>query len=98
MKLILSIPTFNEIAAAMEAQGAKVAEGNMLTIEKGTLFVPPIDWRLATVRQNCLAEASKTYINTGNGIIKTAKEMFEFVINGEIITPQETAKLDIKWK
>lgn len=56
-----------------------------------------IDWKLATVRQNCLNEAVKAIRVEYNEIIPLADKMYRFVI-GEPITQIEPETSKEGWK
>ena len=86
----VSIPTFHEIASALEKQGKKLAVNTgIITIEKDDTIINPIDWRLATVRKDCIIEAVKT---GDKNVLKLAKEMFNYVIEGKIENETKTEK------
>lgn len=77
-KLILSIPTFNEIANILDQNGVKTNQRpGSLILEKGTMLVPPVDMRQTTIRRDVLIEAAKVYI--GEDGQKGATKVKEFV-------------------
>lgn len=85
MKLIVSVPTFNEIAGLLEKEGHKV-NGVSLTLEKGTALIPPIDYRLVTIRRDCVIEATKIFnIQEYNhdDFINLTDQIYQYVLKGE---------------
>lgn len=85
MKLTVSVPTFNEIAGLLEKEGQKI-NGISLTLEKGTALVPPIDYRLVTIRRDCVIEAAKIYNNYNDvsdecEFIKLADAIYQYVLH-----------------
>lgn len=85
MKLTVSVPTFNEIAGLLEKEGQKV-NGQSLTLEKGTALVQPIDYRLVTIRRDCVIEATKIYNNYNDvsdecEFIKLVDAIYQYVLN-----------------
>lgn len=81
MKLTVSIPTFNEIAGLLEKEGVKI-NGQSLTLEKGTGLVPPIDYRLVTIRRDCVIEAAKIWSgNCGETFIDTVEAIYQYVLH-----------------
>lgn len=79
-KLTLSIPTYNELANAIEQRGGNInnRQGNLI-LEKGTLLVPPVDLRQTTIRRDVLIEATKVYIGEdGQRGASKVKEFVEF--------------------
>ena len=104
-KLVVSQDTYNEIASLLEQQGIKVGEGRPLQIEKGTEIKGPYDFRLVTIRRDCLTEASKCYqsptidnpddagwrcINDTTHFINHIDKVYQWVLSGE--KPKEEAK------
>ena len=84
MKLIVSVPTFNEIAGLLEKEGGKINNDRVLTLEKGVYLVPPVDYRLVTIRRDCVIEATKVY-RPGNGsFVKLADEIYQYVLNEKL--------------
>ena len=84
MKLIVSVPTFNEIASLLEKEGIKINSDCVLTLEKGIALVPPIDYRLVTIRRDCVIEATKVY-RPGNGnFVELADEIYQYVLNEKL--------------
>lgn len=59
-----------------------------------------VDWKHATVRQNCLAEASKVCGSDYEAIVSLADKMYRFVIGEpiELTKPIETSPQAKEWK
>ena len=84
IKLTVSIATFNELAGVLEQQGLKVNDGKTLTLDKGTFLVPPIDFRLATIRRDCVMEAAKIWREgQAQSFIETVNEIYQYVVFGK---------------
>lgn len=96
MKLTVSVSTFNEIAGLLEKEGIKLTEGRALTLEKGTALIPPIDYRLVTIRRDCVIEAAKIYDEeSGYNFIELVDEIYQYVLK-ETKPKTETKSND--WK
>ena len=104
IKLTVSIATFDEIAQLLEQQGLKVNDGKQLILEKGTFLVPPIDFRLATIRRDCVMEAAKIYVKgVDDNFIDLVNEIYQYVVFGKkdeklnlVINTEATEKKE--WK
>src|SRR5208282_3824282 len=82
-KLTVSIATFNEIAGELEKQGIKANDGRAITLEKGTALQPPIDYRLVTIRRDCVIEAAKIFGHSDKTFIDLVDEIFRYVVYNE---------------
>ncbi len=88
MKLEVSESTFNELSILLKRAGREINDGAALTIEKGTAIMPPHDFRMVAIRQNCLIAAAEVYKNTpykegeGKVFIEIAEEIFQWTLNG----------------
>lgn len=81
MKLAVSVQTYNEIASLLEKEGYKV-DARPITLEKGIDLVPPIDYRLVTIRRDCVIEATKIYSSyKHNDFIELADSIYQYVLN-----------------
>lgn len=60
--LQLSMSSYGEIFTLLKRQGIEINDGQALTIEKGTALVPPVDFRMVALRQNCLDAAARAYV------------------------------------
>lgn len=86
-KTTISVSTecYDEIASAMKAAGLE-ATPDQLTIKRDATITQPIDFRLATIRRDCLVEAVKivsvppNQVVAGTEIIAIAIQMYDFVI------------------
>ena len=87
MKLIVSVPTFNEIASLLEKEGIKINSDRVLTLEKGVALVPPVDYRLVTIRRDVLIESIKLINNINisevSDFIEFTDKLFNYVLNGK---------------
>lgn len=82
-RIKVSSLAFDEIAAALTRQGQKINEQGSCVIEKDMTIEQPYDFRLATIRKDCLVEAVKHLHNNGGAnVVDLANQMFEFVLNG----------------
>ncbi len=89
----VSIECYDEIATAMKAAGLEVTP-DALTIKRDTTITQPVDFRLATIRRDCLVEAVKA---RPDAPLALAEEMYWFVIGqAEIGHPGQTNKQE--WK
>lgn len=84
MKLEVSESTYNELSILLKRAGREINDGAALTIEKGTAIMPPHDFRMVAIRQNCLIAAAEVYKNiTGPVDFNTiCQDIFEWVLNG----------------
>ena len=84
MKISVSEPTYNEISILLKRLEREINDGSPLTIEKGDAIMPPYDFRMVAVRQNCLIAAAEVYKTRENedGFLKVAEEIFNWVLNG----------------
>jgi len=87
MKLVVSVPTFNEIASLLEKEGIKINSDLVLTLEKGVALVPPIDYRLTTIRRDVLIESIKLVNNINisevSDFIEFTDKLFNYVLIGK---------------
>ena len=87
MKLSVSVSTFNEIASLLEKEGVKINGGITLTLEKGVALVPPVDYRLVTIRRDVLIESIKLVNNINisevSDFIEFTNKLFNYVLNGK---------------
>src|SRR5579864_989826 len=93
-ELKVSIPTYNEIANALDALGKKFTPGVPLTIEKDDKIINPIDWRLVTLRRDVSDIAAKVYAEsdpdgeqTSQNFVRFASELYQFALMGTV--PEE---------
>lgn len=85
-KLVLSIPTFHELAAALEKMGIKTSDAKTLIIEKGSDLQPPIDWRLVIVRKDCAEIITKLFefYPDGTSIPVAIEELFQYIVHHKL--------------
>ncbi len=84
MKLIVSVACFNEIAGLCEKEGVKINSNGTITLEKGLFLVPPIDYRLVTIRRDCIIEASKICVAQDEDIVDCANRIYQYVLNEKL--------------
>lgn len=89
MKIEVSDPTYNELAVVLKRNGREINDGKPLEIQRGDAIMPPHDFRMVAIRQNCLIAAAEVYKNTPAAFenktlfIEIAQEIFNWVLNGE---------------
>lgn len=84
-KLLVSEPTYNELTILLKRVGVEINDGRALTIEKGTAIMPPHDFRMVAIRQNCLIAAAEAYKQEKGKrpFIDVAEEIFNWTLNGK---------------
>lgn len=91
-KLEVSLATFNEIAGILERSGAKINSGDSLTIDKSDKLIPPVDFRLVTIRRDvaslCASFFKMMPEDKPEKFVDFVKETYNYVLNGDE-TPQE---------
>lgn len=83
--IAVSTECYDEIATAMKAAGLE-ATPDQLTIKRDATITQPVDFRLATIRRDCLVEAVKHLSKEQHGeqdLITLAERMYDFVISKE---------------
>lgn len=89
MKIEVSDQCYNELAVVLKRNGREINDGKPLEIQRGDAIMPPRDFRLVAIRQNCLIAAAEVYKNIPykegerDVFITTAQEIFNWVLNGE---------------
>ena len=88
-----SIPTFHELAQKLEESGVKITDTDSFTITKDTVLERPIDWRLLTVRKDCVTEAAKVYrhrqdtnemeITDSSHFLNYVEDIYNYILNGD---------------
>lgn len=83
----ISVAAYHEIASVLEKAGRKLGQNvGTLTIEKDDTIINPIDWKLVTVRKDCIVEAVKS----GEGdIVFNADKIFKYIMEGKIEEKKE---------
>lgn len=97
MKLEVSESTYNELSILLKRTGREINDGAALTIEKGTAIMPPHDFRMVAIRQNCLIAAAEVYkaeptVDREIEFLKICETIFQWVLNGETKNGQSTSK------
>lgn len=94
-KIKLSVASFNELGAALEARGLKFGENvKELIIEKGDELERPIDYRQATMRRDAGNIAARTYTNMPN-FIELMNEIYEYILNGTIKSTKDKSEEEV---
>lgn len=90
MKIQVSNECFSEMSIALKRVGREINDGTVISLEKGDAIVPPQDFRLVAVRQNCLMAASEVFkINEGD-FLKIAQDIFNWCLSGGIVDKTST--------
>lgn len=77
----ISTEAFDEFQVAMKAAGLDTMP-DQLVIKRDVNITQPIDFRLATIRRDCLIEAVKA--NDAGSILELAQKMYDFVTGKEV--------------
>lgn len=79
----ISVAAYHEIASALEKAGKKLGQNvGTLTIEKDDTIINPIDWRLVTVRKDCIIEANKN-VEVSLCLISLAEDIYKYIMEGK---------------
>jgi hypothetical protein len=107
-KIEVSNSTYNEISVLLKRQGREINDGMALSIEKGTAIVPPHDFRMVAVRQNCLMSAAQAYqpshdasgdaVHDSNKFLNFCDEIFNWCLNGREIDKNPDKAVTKGWK
>ena len=95
MKIQVSHDAFAEIETAMEKAGVKINQNTTnLTIEKGNIVEPPVNFKMVTIRRDCADIAAKSYNPELHGIdfIAYVENIFNFIMN------ETKRKITSEWK
>ena len=88
-KIKVSADCFNEISQTLKSMGREINDGAIISLEKGDAIIPPYDFRMVVVRQNCLMGAAEVFKNaakeTPEEFINIANQIFNWCLNGEVI-------------
>lgn len=92
-KLDVSLATYDEIAGLLEQKGIKINTGEALTLSKTDKLVPPVDFRLVTIRRDVMGICTPAYKSpldpNGNPItdsadyIKFVDDNFQYILHGK---------------
>lgn len=84
-KLNVSEPTFNELSILLKRLGREINDGKPLEIQKGDAIMPPHDFRMVAIRQNCLIAAAEAWKNSDKKqtFLECAENIFNWVLNGK---------------
>lgn len=83
LKIPVSSPTFNEIAQQLEQHGIHIGQKDTIQLEKTQLLIPPINYKIVTIRRDVLAAVVQTNIPS-NQLIDFCEQVFEWVHTGKI--------------
>lgn len=85
-KLVVSDQTYNEISVNLKRLGREINDGKGLVLERGDAIIPPHDFRMVAIRQNCLMAAAEVFknVNAGNtdDFIEIAQDIFKWTLDG----------------
>lgn len=94
-KLEVSEPTYNELSILLKRAGREINDGMALTVEKGTAIMPPHDFRMVAIRQNCLMAASEVFKNsakdTHEEFLEIANHIFNWCLDGKELDKKEAS-------
>lgn len=97
MKLQVSNSCYNEISIALKRVGREINDGAIISLEKGDAIIPPQDFRMTAIRQNCLMAASAVFKDaakeTAEEFLEIANKIFNWSLTGE-----GTEQLKKEWK
>jgi hypothetical protein len=89
MKIQVSNECYSELSIVLKRLGRELNDGASLIVEKGDALVPPQDFRMVAIRQNCLsaaAEVLKLETNTDTDLfLNVAQAIFNWCLNGEVV-------------
>lgn len=107
-KLLVSLPTYNELKVLLAQQGKEINDGAPLQIEKGTALTPPHDFRQVAVRQNCLMSAAQAYqpdrnasgdpIHNPSKFLNFCDDIFKWCMDGKQIDKNSDSATTKGWK
>lgn len=89
MKIEVSDQCYNELSVILKRMGREINDGKPLEIQKGDAIMPPHDFRMVAIRQNCLIAAAEVYKQTpfkeneGDKFIEISENIFQWVLNGK---------------
>ena len=108
MKISVSEIVFNELSIALKRVGREINDGTSLSIEKGDAIMPPHDFRMVAIRQNCLIAAAQAYqpnrnasndpIQDGAKFLNFCDEIFNWCLNGKDIDKNPDKATTKGWK
>jgi len=81
-KIKVSIGCYNEIAEALQKAGQTINQQGSLTIEKDATIEQPYDFRLATIRRDCLMAVCRLPLADTEAIVNTANKAYQWVLKG----------------
>lgn len=91
-RIELSVQSFNEFAALLEKHGVHVNQRGELFLAKDTALVPPIDYKAATIRKDCIAIAANLFKSSEpklEDFVNYANKLYDYVILGVISEPKK---------
>lgn len=95
MKIVVSNECYSEISTVLKRIGREINDGAVISLEKGDAIVPPQDFRMVAIRQNCLGAATEIFKNTpyahgeGNKFLEIAEGIFKWSLSGERLTTSD---------
>lgn len=86
MKIVVSNEAYSEISIALKRLGREINDGAVISLEKGDAIVPPQDFRMVAIRQNCLMAANEVFKKTSREdgtFLDIAEKIFNWCLNGK---------------
>lgn len=87
MKIEVSDQTYNELSVILKRQGREINDGKPLEIQRGDAIMPPHDFRMVAIRQNCLMAATEVHkiaaYDGKSDFLTISQLIFNWVLNGE---------------
>jgi hypothetical protein len=86
LKITVSPETYHEIVDELAKKGYKLGENvNALTLEKGTIVRPNVDFRLASIRKDAALVASRAFNPSDMGIdfVQFVDQIFQYILTGK---------------
>jgi hypothetical protein len=80
--------TYNEIVQTLTNNGRIFKPGDPIVIQKDERLLPPVDYKLATVRRDCADICAKVYnsshMEKGITFIEFCNVLYQFVLNDKL--------------
>lgn len=96
----VSVATWNEIAAALEAQGKKLGENAKKLEIEAVDIERPVDMRVATIRRDAASIVSQLYQSKGSKLgqiqtfIEDCEEVFRWILLGNMPEDKSVPSID----
>lgn len=82
---------YSELSITLKRMGREINDGKPLSLEKGDAIVPPQDFRMVAIRQNCLGAAVEAWKNSDKKqtFLECSENIFKWCLSGEKIDKTE---------